>query len=265
MNVEATRTEIGEKIAKHSRFVLQFSGGKDSLCVLHLLKPWWNRLIVVWGDPGDGYEEERERVAKECAGVAEFRVANGHAKEWQAKALPSDIVPARSTAIGIQLQPESGAVPLVSRHECCAANMWVPIMRETHATGASLIIRGQRTTEQFRNNISSGTQDISGAEIYFPIRDWTQADVLQFLKDEGVQLPKYYEYVDGSLYCKHCTAYQDTMRGKLAYLSDFHPQAAREYERRMEIVRREISIALNTFIEGVKEIGNPVKNPLVKK
>lgn len=138
-------------------------------------------------------------------------------------------------------------------------------MRETHATGASLIIRGQRTSEEFRNNIANGTQDISGAEVYFPIRGWTQAEVLQFLKAEGVQLPKYYDYVDGSLYCKHCTAYQDTMRGKLAYLKDFHPDAANEYIRRMRMLRKEISIAFNSFMEGYEEIDAPSKNPLVKK
>lgn len=39
-------------IDRHERVVLFFSGGKDSLTCLLLLRPYWDRLTVCWINTG---------------------------------------------------------------------------------------------------------------------------------------------------------------------------------------------------------------------
>ncbi len=47
---------------RHSHGALQFSGGKDSLALVYLLRPHWERLTLYHVDAGDLLPEVREIV-----------------------------------------------------------------------------------------------------------------------------------------------------------------------------------------------------------
>jgi 3'-phosphoadenosine 5'-phosphosulfate sulfotransferase (PAPS reductase)/FAD synthetase len=56
---------------KPGKAVLQFSGGKDSLACLLLLRPWWDRLTVMWVNTGAAFPETLELME-----AVRSRVAN---------------------------------------------------------------------------------------------------------------------------------------------------------------------------------------------
>ena len=62
-----THDEIAAVLDKHKKIALQCSGGKDSLALLHLMWPFWDKLTVYWLDTGDSFPETEERMASVAA------------------------------------------------------------------------------------------------------------------------------------------------------------------------------------------------------
>lgn len=240
-NVHVSETAIHAAMSVHSRPVLQFSGGKDSLACLYLLRSYWHRLTVMWSSRSDAYPEARE-LFEQVRGLVQAVIEVPGDEQWRAATVstyPADCVPDRATWFGRMVEPTSDDFALVHRYDCCLANFWRPMAHATEAGGFDLIIRGQRDDEAKRGPFGSGAVDGAGRVYLFPIQHWTKADVFAYLKAEGVEIPRQYEYGMASLDCLHCTAYLDENGGKLRYLRDFHPVAAVEYERRLRLIQSE--------------------------
>lgn len=241
--VKAALEEIAEAMAVHYRPVLKFSGGKDSLACLHLLRPWWDRITVLWANAGDPYPqtiEQMERVRQlvphfvEVAGPGYIRT---HATE---QTYPADMVPWGATAFGRACTPAAPRFKLHSTLECCAANVWRPMQNKLWELGADLVIRGERESEAHRPPIVNGMVDQqNGGMQLIPIRSWSKGEVFAYLRSEGVEIPRQYAYGMGSLDCMHCTGHLFEAGGKLSYLTDHHPQVAIEYERRLRLIQME--------------------------
>ncbi|AGK48329.1 phosphoadenosine phosphosulfate reductase family protein [Burkholderia thailandensis MSMB121] len=239
--VDAAREEIDRAMAACRRPCLQFSGGKDSLACLYLLRPYWGRLTVIWSSRSDAYPEARELfedVRRKVHDVIEV----GGDEQWRAASAntwPTDCVPARATWFGRMVEPTDDGFGLVNRYDCCLANFWQPMAAAVAAGGFDLVIRGQRDDEAKRAPFASGACDGDGRAYVLPIQHWTKRDVIAYLQAEGIEIPRQYGYGMASLDCLHCTAYLDENGGKLRYLRDFHPQAAVEYERRLRLIHGE--------------------------
>jgi 3'-phosphoadenosine 5'-phosphosulfate sulfotransferase (PAPS reductase)/FAD synthetase len=90
-----------EVLARHERIALQFSGGKDSLAVLFLMRPYLDRLTVYHVDSGDAFPETTELIDKIAKHIPHFVRVQGRKKEVEAElGSCSDIVPCGSTAFG---------------------------------------------------------------------------------------------------------------------------------------------------------------------
>jgi 3'-phosphoadenosine 5'-phosphosulfate sulfotransferase (PAPS reductase)/FAD synthetase len=245
----------------HDRIALQFSGGKDSLTLLHLLKPWWPRLIVLWANPGDPFPELVEQMIHVKREVWQFHEVRGNVLE--SKAWPVDILPVRSSECGHAVEPEGSKVLLRSRFDCCFENFWLPMTAKVKELGITCLFRGQRTQEHLRGPCTTGDKDPSGATIYLPIDGWSVQDVLQYLDGEGVKLPEHYKAMPCSLECMHCTAYTEGTRGKLFYLRQKHPEVAKELSRRLTLINHEVATALEDAKKSLDEVTNlAFPNPL---
>jgi 3'-phosphoadenosine 5'-phosphosulfate sulfotransferase (PAPS reductase)/FAD synthetase len=257
-------SKLAEKIAQHERFALQFSGGKDSLACLYLLKPWWDKLVVLWGNPGDEFPEiaaQIQRIGK-LVRVVEVR---GNSRYDSAAAYPVDVLPLRATPVGRAIEPEGARVTLQSKFDCCWRNFWQPMTEKVKELGITLLIRGQRDSEFLRAPIRDDSRDPSGAEIFLPIREWSQQDVVDYLVSQDVELPVYYQYMSAGPKCLHCTAWLDDQKGKLAYLRRFHPDSAQEYSRRMMLVSVELEHAAAEFRNALDQVnGEAQQYPLEK-
>lgn len=256
MRVEAARAELGEKIARHTRFALHFGGGKDSLTCLYLLRPWWGQLVVMWGNMGDPLPETVALMDEVRGLVREFHEVRGNSFAEATAAYPVDLLPIRASALGRALEPEGSKVTLRSRYDCCWNNLWAPIAKAVREQGITLVIRGQRDSESLRAPTKSGDTDPRYAELCFPIQSWSAEDVHAFLKAEGVTLPRTYQYMRTSLDCMHCTAFMEDARGRVEYLRAFHPDVAVEYERRLSLIAAEQKVAIEHFQRTQAELAH---------
>ncbi|WP_295145110.1 hypothetical protein [uncultured Reyranella sp.] len=133
-------------IERHERIGLHFSGGKDSLALLYLLRSHWGRLTVYHADAGDLLPETREIVGAVEAMVPSFVRINTDSRAWRrANGLPSDIVPWSCTPMGRAFKG-GGTVPLVDRFACCRASIWEPMYERARADGVTLEIIGTHAT-----------------------------------------------------------------------------------------------------------------------
>lgn len=227
--------------ARHKVCVLQFSGGKDSLACLHLLRPFWDRLTVLWCDTGDAFPETHAQMAEIRALVPHFVVAHGDQRGQVAEyGTPLDLVPMWDTPLGRQCD-STRTRRFQTVFGCCQANIWNPLQAATAALGATLVIRGQRLSEAKKSPTRSGAV-VNGVEYLFPLEGWSEARVLNFLRDKGVSLPANYGHFNSSADCMTCTAYMHENGGKYRYLREKHPHAA-------EVVRLRMTDALAAMRE----------------
>lgn len=206
---------------RHERAILQFSGGKDSLACLHLLKPHWDKLTVMWVNTGAAFPETVEQMEELARSVRFVEVKSDQPAQTRTFGPPADCVPVRASPFG-RWAMQSDEPPIQSALECCHANLWAPMAKAVKESGISLVIRGQRSGDIDKSPIRSGSV-VDGIEYWFPIDDWTEQRVRNYLMDLGVSLPAHYAYVNSSLDCWSCTAYRDHVVGRMAYMKEKHP------------------------------------------
>lgn len=206
---------------RHERAVLQFSGGKDSLACLYLLRAFWDRITVLWVNTGDAFPETIAQMGAVRAMVPHFLEVKSNQPEQLAESgYPFDVVNTWELPEG-RMVDTTRTRKVQSPLNCCAANLWWPALHACRALNATLIIRGQRAEEERKATIRSG-HVADGVEHWFPIEDWTREELRVFLLIEGVPLPEHYAYVDTSLDCMHCTGYLNENVGKFRYMKEHH-------------------------------------------
>lgn len=206
------------------RTVLQFSGGKDSLACLYLLKPRWNDLTVVWVNTGAAFPETLALMERVQQMVPHFHEVRSR-QNIEEEGYPTDVVPLAATSWGHFYEASHG-LKFQSRYSCCGAALWGPTQRAMREMGATTIIRGQKRSDAKKSPIRSG-QIIDGVRYEFPLESWTDADVLAYLAEIGVDLPANYAGMSTGLDCWNCTAYLSENAGRLAYMAERHPDKHR--------------------------------------
>ncbi|MGX0136359.1 phosphoadenosine phosphosulfate reductase domain-containing protein [Cupriavidus metallidurans] len=227
----------------HERIALQFSGGKDSLALLHLMRPFWDRLTVYWLDTGDAFPETEALVEEVAAMVPNFQRIQGRQPETiELFGIPSDLVPVHSTPIGVIAR--RGGTLIQDRYSCCMRSLMLPMHERMQADGITLVVRGQKNTDPLRAPVESGHVE-DGIEYQFPLQDWSDEDVLRFLAEEGVEIPRFYQTLHSSPDCKTCSAYWE--EGRAPYLKEHHPEAYEEYQRRLNTISDATAEAIQHF------------------
>lgn len=234
-------------INRHERIGLHFSGGKDSLALVYLLKPYWDRLTVYHADAGDLLPETRAIVDAVEAMVPSFVRINTDSRAWRREnGLPSDIVPWTCTPMGRGFK-EGGKVPLVDRFACCRASIWEPIFERTRSDGITLEIIGTKASDPggrvtfMGTGLEPGQSSVvrEGVERWFPLMTWSDRDVFADLDSVGAPIARYYE--GGSTKgpeCATCSAYWD--EGRAAYLAKHHPDKAAIYMADLQAIGVEL-------------------------
>jgi phosphoadenosine phosphosulfate reductase len=237
-----------DALNRHDRIALQVSGGRDSLACLHLMRPYWGRLTVYWCNTGAAFPETVAIMEQVRALVPHFVEVNGNQPDVIASfGLPSDIVPASNTPIGIMGGDSAGPV-IQDRYSCCAQVFMLPLHARMVADGITLIVRGQKNADKLKAPIRSGMVDL-GIEYLFPIEDWSNRQVMDFLAAEGAPIPRFYEMMSGAPDCMTCSAYWET--GTAAYLKRYHHPQYLEVQRRLDIINAAIGPSIANFNQEV--------------
>jgi phosphoadenosine phosphosulfate reductase len=201
--------------------VLQFSGGKDSLACLYLCEPQWDETTVAWVNTGAAFPETLKQMDEIKALVPHF-VEIQSQQSIEQNGYPVDVLPIASTDVGQQFEGARGRM-FQSRYACCGSALWGPTQRAMRSMGATVIIRGQKKADTRKSNIASGTV-IEGVRYEFPLEDWTDQDVIEYLASRGVALPANYANMNTGLDCWNCSAYLNENVGKFDYMRQHHPQ-----------------------------------------
>lgn len=189
--------------------VLHYSGGIDSLACLFKLRDEWDSLTVMWCNTGAAYPSTVEHMQTIAKLGPKFEIITSNQPDNIARlGFPVDLVPVDATVIGHQLSGEPGVV-FQSRYECCARNIWGPLMRATLEGGYQRVYRGQRLNDTRRAPFRSGFVDEFGIEYVLPIEDWTRERVFQFCEEACPELipVSYDEGEKTGRDCWDCTAY----------------------------------------------------------
>ena len=200
--------------------VLQFSGGKDSLACLYLLRNEWDTLRVVWVNTSAAYPETIAYMEKWRAILPHFiEVKTDQPNQVAKNGYPSDVIVANDTPFGRQFIKRDA--PLVQAYlNCCAENIWFPLLNAINEIGATEIVRGQRKSDARQSYIRDGNV-IDGKKYTFPIYDWTDGEVFSYLKRVGADMPEGYARGEKTgRDCWDCTAYLDENAQRIKNLPD---------------------------------------------
>lgn len=222
---------------QHQRIALQFSGGKDSLAVAYLLKPYWDRLTFYHVDSGDLLPEVREIVAAISRDVPNFRRIQGNVAAWHATfGLPSDLVPTTSTPMG--RMAGFGDVAVSDRFVCCASNIMQPLHDAMRADQIQLVIRGSKRADMRRLPHEGGDTAL-GYYLWLPLLEWSDEDVFAYLREVGAPICRVYEHKAQSPECATCPAWWN--EGRAAYLGKHHPDLFAQYREKLAAVAAEVT------------------------
>lgn len=234
---------------RHERIALYFSGGKDSLAVLYLLRDHLHRVTVYHRDTGDLLPEVREVVDHARAMAPNFVTIQGDVLGWIAEnGAPSDLVPYTAHEVSAARGELARIVP---RYDCCARNLMLPLHERVKADGCTLAIRGTKRADMPQLPMTSG-ETLDGLELWLPILEWSHDQVFAYLRSVGAPIPRIYDEAVNAPECARCTAWWSEKRA--AYLRRHHPDLFGEYQRRLHAVFDELAPSMAALAGELREM-----------
>lgn len=212
-------------LSPFSNVALQFSGGKDSLACLYLLKDQLDNITVYHLDTGDMCPETQEVVEQVSQWVPNFVSVRSDVNSWRKEnGFPSDLVPARAHILGVSY----GMNPfqLSNRFDCCWNNLMKPMHDLMVDDGVDAVIRGTKLCDTGKVPAEG---NVGPYTVILPIKDWTHERVFAYLKEVGAPENALYRFFKNisAPECFNCTAWWDD--GKARYLKELHPEQYRVY------------------------------------
>ena len=226
---------------------LWFSGGKDSMACLYMLRKELPSIYVLWANTGKNYPELIRTVNHAramCPNWVEVLVDRD--AQWVRDGMPADIVPVDYTKFGQAIAGKKD-VMLQSYLACCFENITEPLLSETRRLGATTIIKGQRLEDSRKSPVRDGA--VVGDLTYsHPIENWTTKEVLDYLRKEmGADYPKHYELKHSSMDCYDCTAYVVDSADRVAHMEKEYPVLFADYNRKMNKVSQAVRSIAKTY------------------
>lgn len=218
--------------SRYKNPALQFSGGKDSLACLYLLRDRLDELTVYWCDTGDGCPETRDVVDAVRGRIPKFVRIQSNAPQWrQQHGFPTDLVPVNHHTMGVQ--HGMSAFPLTNRFDCCAANIMLPLHTRMVADGVDVVIRGTKLCDTGKVPAEGRIADWP-YDVLLPIRDWSHAQVFAYLESVGAPRNAIYDHFKAisAPECMGCTAWWGD--GKAQYFLAQHPDQVDQYRANLQ-------------------------------
>lgn len=212
---------------------LWFSGGKDSLACLYLLKDKWNATAVLWANTGKNFPEVLATIEKVKNMVPNFvELTVDKTLQNAVHGIPSAVVPINFTKYSETLTGKQAKYYIQPYLDCCRANIATPLFNWCKANGITQIYKGQRNDEDYVSPSKNGTV-LDGIEFIQPIESWTRNQVTAFLETEMGELPEHLHYEHSSMDCYDCTAYLEHAGERVTLMKSKYPVWHLEFQTKL--------------------------------
>jgi len=219
---------------------LQFSGGKDSLALLHLWQAKLARTLVCWVNTGAAYPETVEQMKQVRETVPHFlEITSDQPGDVSVNGYPTDLVPLHFTTQGRSAVVTNHHYRVQDSFRCCSTNIWWPLHKAVKERGIQTVLRGQKLVDKYKAPYPSGYSE-DGVTYIFPLEQWTDEQVFKYLKHHNVNIPEHYLKGEKKSHdCWSCTGYIDEDAGRIANLP--HHQRE-EVMRRLRVINAAIQV-----------------------
>jgi len=213
--------------------ILEFSGGKDSLVVLHKFRD--QIKTVIFADTGSVFPHCVDFVKRTCEKYELPLVivrSPVNVLDWtDERGLPSDTyihkAPNPNMNLGLQ-RPE----------ECCGEMIWKPMQNYLISIGAGTVLRGQKASD---HHVSLGAEFFFGSICYVnPLWEWTDQDVFNYINEHDLEIAEHYNEINESLDCWNCTAHLSHKGAskRLSYTKKRYPELWEKLSKKLSFVKR---------------------------
>lgn len=214
-------------IEEAQRPIFFCSFGKDSSVVLHAIKPWLDKTMVVFVDCGGVFPEIVEWADREGLKVPHFfhiHAAGDIWKDIREKGWATDI---ELADIG-RHSDMTGATELSGRHktrpwtQCTMERYWLPGFIFTQMYKPDLYISGEKKSDRpFATDWETRTNGVANS--LRPLFDWTDKDVWEYVDRKGIELaPIFKTRQTDRRDCFLCMGHGLTV-GRIQFLKDAYP------------------------------------------
>ena len=205
-----------------SPIYVAFSGGMESVALVNALKPFHDRLTLLWVNTGAMFPHMVEFVRDYGRRLPLVELTSDLMANWKSQGLPARVLPvANAMPFGAHVEPKIQPWIL-----CCKALRSEPIEKFLAAAAArpSYFVHGQRRKD-FAAGHSIAPEMITlpeGVRSLAPLWGWERTDVAGYVEANGLTLPKHYPRIADSLECWACTG--EHTRERSAYMRDEYPE-----------------------------------------
>ena len=140
---------IEAAMADAQRPALALSGGKDSLLLLALCKPYRKRLHVVWARTSETFPHMVDFMREATRGWDFQELVSDQSAYFATHGFPSALIPVRHRP-----HEKNPGILIQSNGYCCKALQYKPLARYLKEYGADLVLHGQ-TAEDLLNHKTS--------------------------------------------------------------------------------------------------------------
>jgi len=195
-----TRTHLADLFSRHQRVALAFSGGKDSLTLLHLSRPWRERVVVICARSDQMLPHMESFVRQATLGWQLVELKSALYPYWQQAGIPASVIPINH-AVGGRGEPR---LPRINPWPvCCRALLFQPVadwLAANPEVGA--LLHGQRDADDGRFDTRQLQAMGAAAEVAAPIWSWSDAEVFAYVAEQDIALPE--QYAAGWRESGHC-------------------------------------------------------------
>lgn len=232
-----THEEIEKILFAYKRPIVSFSGGKDSLVLAHILKPYKDLFELVWINTGAMFPHMVEFIRDYGKQFNFVELSSDQPKRLAEVGLPAYIVPSYNTVNAILWTEGERKAVITDWRPCCTDLRTLPMIDYANEIDSTLIIHGQRDLDN--GGLPTDT-DVKGVKLHGLIYNWTTSDIYNYIEENKIQLPEQYTYIGKSdtykyqegmnlsLECWNCTA--NISNEKINYMRDRYPELLEEFK-----------------------------------
>lgn len=244
------KQRIRRHLNLHDQACLAFSGGKDSIVIYDLCKEF-KQITNFWVNTGSALPHMEEFIKQ----FDVIEVNTDKDKQNLEYGYPVDLVPVVNNPVFYKTENLYDALILPKLQDwrgCCAMNRWRPFKDFVESQKATLLIHGQRETDNA--TMVQPLQEQEEISTLAPIWEWTDRDVYEYIEQNKLPLPDQYPETVSSFDCYDCTAIDNDpewFESRYEYLKKNYPEQA-------EVLRGKLYLAGRAMKEEHERVNKTI-------